>query len=71
MIDDTLIVNVGAVGTQVDGDPRARWVLLDEQKGRWNASFRRVMYDWDAASQWVRAFSPVPHDEADVLQTGQ
>ncbi|UQN06464.1 metallophosphoesterase [Deinococcus sp. QL22] len=71
MLDDTLIVNVGAVGNQIDGDPRARWVLLEEQQGRWGASFRRVTYNWQAASEWVRTFGPEPHDEAEYLITGQ
>jgi predicted phosphodiesterase len=71
MIDDTVVVNVGAVGNQVDGDPRARWALLEQGKGQWNVTFRRVMYDWRAASEWVRAFGPEPEDEATYLTTGE
>ncbi|UQN10611.1 metallophosphoesterase [Deinococcus sp. QL22] len=71
MIDDTLVVNVGAVGNQVDGDPRARWALLQQRKGRWSIAFRRVVYDWQAASDWVRAFGPNPEDEATYLMSGE
>lgn len=71
MIDDTLVVNVGAVGNQVDGDPRARWALLEQREGQWVVRFRRVVYDWRAASEWVRTFGPEPEDEATYLTTGE
>ena len=34
---DTLVVNSGSVSDQVDGDPRARWTLLEKRGGRWTA----------------------------------
>lgn len=70
VLDDTLIVNVGAVGAQVGGDPRARWALLQERDGRWLVDFRRVSYDWDQAAGWVRANAPDPETEAPYLVSG-
>lgn len=71
VLDDTLVVNVGAVGNQVDGDPRARWALLEYRAGRWSVDFRRVKYDWHAASQWALDFAPDPEEEAAYLLTGE
>jgi len=69
-IDDTLVVNVGAVSLQVDGDPRARWALLERREGRWWVELRRVPYDVEAAARWVRAHAPDPDEETQVLLTG-
>lgn len=71
VLDDTLVVNVGAVGSQVDGDPKARWALLEYRAGRWSVDFRRVKYDWYAASQWVLDFAPDPEAAAAYLLTGE
>lgn len=53
-VDGRLLVSVGAVSSQTDGDPRARWGLLTRRAGRWHVEFRRVVYDWDAAAAWDR-----------------
>jgi len=76
VVDDTLVVNVGAVGVQVDGDPRARWALLEFRAGRWLVEFRRVTYDWNAAAAWVSAHAPDGQRpdglaEATALTTGR
>ncbi|WP_459872405.1 metallophosphoesterase family protein [Endothiovibrio diazotrophicus] len=42
---DTLIVNVGSVGTPMDGDPRASYGQLTFRDGRWSAEIRRLAYD--------------------------
>ena len=42
---DTLIVNVGSVGTPMDGDHRASYGRLTFHGGRWSADIRRVAYD--------------------------
>ncbi len=44
-IDDTLVVNVGAVGLPFDGDPRASYAQLTWQAGRWAAEIIRLEYD--------------------------
>lgn len=70
MLDDTLVVNAGAVSQQVDGDPRARWTLLEKRSGRWSVQFRRVDYDWDAAARWATENAPDAEEEAGTLRTG-
>lgn len=55
---DTLVVNVGSVSDQADGDPRARWALLDQVRGNWLVDFRAVDYDVDTAVAWAKAHSP-------------
>ena len=57
-VGDTLVVNAGSVSDQADGDPRARWTLLERRDGHWSADFRAVAYDVDAAVAWGRAHSP-------------
>lgn len=42
-----LVVNPGSVGHPCDGDPRARYMLLDWQDGAWQVIRRVVDYDLD------------------------
>jgi predicted phosphodiesterase len=44
-LDQTLIVNVGAVGLPFDGDPRTGYGQLTYQGGQWHAAIKRVTYD--------------------------
>jgi predicted phosphodiesterase len=64
-------VNAGAVSRQKDGDPSARWVLLERVAGLWNLQFRRVAYDTEAAARWALAHAPDGEQEAQVLRTGR
>lgn len=64
-------VNAGAVSRQKDGDPTARWVLLEKNGANWNVQFRRVAYDTEAAARWAEAHAPDGADEARVLRTGR
>ncbi|GHF47688.1 metallophosphoesterase [Deinococcus metalli] len=70
-VGDTLVVNAGAVSDQVDGDPRARWTLLDARGGRWTADFRTVAYDIDAAVRWASVHSPFGAFEDALLRSGR
>lgn len=70
-VGDTLVVNAGSVSDQVDGDPRARWTLLEQREGRWTADFRAVPYDVKAAARWSRAHSPFGEFEAALLSSGE
>lgn len=71
MLGDTLVVNVGSVSDQVDGDPRARWSLLERGKnGRWTHEFRAVSYDTAAAVAWARKYSPICESACLSLETG-
>jgi predicted phosphodiesterase len=45
VIDDTLVVNAGAVGLPFDRDPRAGYAQLTWQGGRWGAEIIRVEYN--------------------------
>lgn len=44
-IDDTLVVNVGAVGLPFDGDTRAAYGQLTWQNNRWHPKIIRLDYD--------------------------
>lgn len=70
-VGDTLLVNCGSVSDQVDGDPRARWTLLERRGGHWSAELRAVSYDVTAAVNWARAHSPFGEVAASLLDTGQ
>ena len=70
-IGNTLIVNSGAVSDQVDGDPRARWTLLEQRHGHWTVDFRTVPYDIEAAITWAIQHSPFGEFGAELLRSGQ
>lgn len=63
-------VNAGAVSRQKDGDPAARWVLLERRAGVWNVTFRRVPYDTEAAAKWAGAHALDGGAEAYMVRTG-
>ncbi|BDP40394.1 metallophosphoesterase [Deinococcus aetherius] len=69
-VGDTLVVNAGAVSDQVDGDPRARWTLLERRRDGWAAEFRAVAYDVEAAVRWSFAHTPFGTDQAAILRSG-
>ena len=64
-------VNVGAVSRQKDGDPWARWVLLEQKGTRFNVTFRRVEYDVEAAVRWILEHYPNGEREAAQLRSGR
>lgn len=64
-------VNVGSVSRQFQGDPAARWVLLEKRGGEWSVGFRRVEYDVEAAARWALAHCPLGETEARHLRTGR
>ncbi|MBA2667831.1 MAG: metallophosphoesterase family protein [Trueperaceae bacterium] len=43
------VLNTGAVGSPFNGDPRAQYLLLTLAGGVWVPTFRRIVYDVDAA----------------------
>lgn len=69
-VGDTLVVNAGSVSDQADGDPRARWTLLERRGSHWATDFRAVAYDVDAAVAWGRANSPFGEYLEHLLRTG-
>ena len=48
-VDDTLVVNVGAVGAPFDRDPRAGYARLTLSEGSWRAEIIRLEYDREQA----------------------
>jgi putative phosphoesterase len=64
-------VNAGSVSRQRDGNPEARWVLLEERRGSFSVSFRRVPYDFEAAARWALEHSPIGEQEARHLRTAR
>ena len=39
------LVNIGAVGMPLDGDPAAKYVIATRQKAHWRVEFRTITYD--------------------------
>lgn len=62
------LVNPGAVGQPRDGDPRAAWLLLDQDAG--TARWCREAYDVAAAQRAIRE-ARLPDVLAERLQYGQ
>lgn len=50
-IDQTLIINTGAVGLPFDGDKRASYARLTWSDGTWRPEIIRLKYDWAQAEQ--------------------
>ncbi len=61
------MVNVGSVGQPRDGDPRASYVLLEDDR----VVFRRVEYDVEATAAKIRAIVDLPPRLADRLRRGE
>ena len=70
-VNDTLVVNAGAVSDQVDGDPRARWTLLERRAGHWSCEFRAETYDVAGAVKWASQHSDFGDGEAQLLFSGE
>ena len=62
-----LLCNVGSVGQPRDGDPRACYVLLDDEAIR----FRRVEYDVETTIGKIREVSDLDNSLADRLRQGR
>lgn len=45
MFEDVRVINTGAVGVSMDGDPRAQYLMLEATKDGWHTEFCRVSYD--------------------------
>lgn len=69
--DGRTFVNAGPVSLQADGDPAARWVLLERRGRAWTVSFRRVEYDFDTAARFVLEHDPDGAAHAAQLRAGR
>lgn len=63
-------INAGSVSRAKDGNPAAKWLLLERRSGLWQASFKRVQYDVEAAAAWALHYAPKGAKEAHQLRTG-
>lgn len=69
LVDGVLFVNAGSVGKPKDGDPRACYVLLNEDEGTVSVTFRRVPYDVAKVVDAIR-HSELPNVFALQLEQG-
>jgi predicted phosphodiesterase len=77
----TLVVNAGSVGwpayrddepfphVMEAGTPHARYAVVDDSGGRWNATFRAVEYPWNRAAEIAEANARP--DVARAVRTGR
>jgi len=65
--DDKIMVNVGSVGQPRDGDNRACYVIIDDDKLR----YRRVEYDFNATAEKIYAISALDNFLGDRLKEGR
>ena len=49
------VVNVGSVGRPMTGTPKANYVIVDFNNGTYTIEHREVEYDYELASQLIRA----------------
>jgi len=69
-VDDTLIVNVGAIGRPANDGRRAVWyALIDLHDGTATADLRPVDYDWPAQAASMRA-AGLPEPFVETIETG-
>lgn len=61
---DLRLVNVASVNMPGDGDPRAKYALLDWRNGRWEVSHNRVGYDTAAEVDAFRNNRPPNWEQA-------
>ncbi|MCG7367469.1 metallophosphatase family protein [Pantoea sp. ACRSH] len=81
LADGRLIVNPGSVGLQAydddtpcahvmeSGSPHARYAIVEQHNGLWNAELRAVEYDWESAAL-VASANNRP-DWLNALRTGR
>lgn len=50
------------------GTPHARYALVDDASGRWEAQFRSVEYPWEVAARFAEGVGR--DDVAGALRTG-
>ena len=61
------IINPGSVGQPRDRDPRAAFVVLDDEKNEWD--YRRVEYDVAKVQEKMKAFG-LPERHIARLESG-
>lgn len=69
LIGDKTMINVGSVGQPRDGDPRACYVILDDDSNR--VEFRRIDYPYDQTAEKIYAIDELDDMLGDRLKTGR
>ncbi len=64
-----LLINTGSVGKPKDGDPRARYVLVEADENVRAVEFVRVEYDIERAAEGILRSEP-PDEFAEQLRAG-
>jgi predicted phosphodiesterase len=64
------VVNAGSVGKPKDNDPRACYVIMEENAGDLRVDFIRVAYDIERAASAIES-SEMPHEFAQMLREGK
>ena len=62
-----MIINPGSVGQPRDHDPRAAFIIYDDEKELW--TFHRIDYDIESVQRRIRS-SGLPHRHASRLALG-
>ncbi len=62
------MVNVGSVGQPRDGDPRACYVIVEDERV---VRFRRIRYPWDATCRKIHAIADLDNFLGDRLAQGR
>jgi len=65
--DEKVMINVGSVGQPRDGDPRACYIVLEDE----TATFRRVEYPWDTTIQKIYETPELDNFLGDRLREGR
>jgi diadenosine tetraphosphatase ApaH/serine/threonine PP2A family protein phosphatase len=65
------VINIGSVGQPRDGDPRACYVLLDDDPAAPRAVFRRVAYDIEATAGAIEGHEHLDGYLAERLRQGR
>jgi len=65
---DKAMINVGSVGQPRDGDPRACYVILEDER---QVRFRRIDYPWAETARKIHAIPDLDNFLGDRLEKGQ
>jgi len=66
--EDKAMINVGSVGQPRDGDPRASYAIVEDQR---QVRFRRIAYPWEETARKIHAIAHLDNYLGDRLAVGQ
>jgi len=76
-LGEKVIYNGGSIGIPYNSDPRAQYLLLDGQQGKWQSTFRQVDYDRSGipaafdATGFRRAIGPMAELHLRTVMSGE